>query len=211
MPHQVMEGVKPTRMDLLQVRKRKNLAVKGHKLLSEKRDALVSNFFEIISQREGKREEMEELMRKAFHAFIQAEMLMGESQVKDIADQVDTTQDIDSDSSSIMGVKVPKITLHPIEKHLPYTMVHTVAKLDEAVKHFRTALESIVKVAEIEASVQQLAKEIEKTKRRVNALEHIFLPKLEGTIDYIERQLEEREREDFFRRKRMKALMEDHA
>jgi V/A-type H+-transporting ATPase subunit D len=211
MPHQVMEGVKPTRMDLLQVRKRKNLAVKGHKLLSEKRDALVSNFFEIISQREGKREEMENLISKAFHAFIQAEMLLGETQVKDIADQVETSQVLEIDSSSIMGVRVPKITLQPPDKRLPYTMVHTVAKLDDTVKYFHQALEAIVNVAEIEASIQQLGKEIEKTKRRVNALEHIFLPKLEGTIEYIERQLEEREREDFFRRKRMKALMEDHA
>ncbi|RLF43777.1 MAG: V-type ATP synthase subunit D, partial [Thermoplasmata archaeon] len=74
----------------------------------------------------------------------------------------------------------------------------------------KEALDAIVEVAGIEGSIQKLGKEIEKTKRRVNALEHIFIPKLEGTIAYIERQLEEREREDFFRRKRMKTFMEQH-
>jgi V/A-type H+-transporting ATPase subunit D len=72
-------------------------------------------------------------------------------------------------------------------------------------------MEHVVTVAATEGSIQKLGKEIEKTKRRVNALEHIFIPKMEGTIEYIERQLEEREREDFFRRKRMKTLMEQHA
>ncbi len=211
MPHQVLEGVKPTRMYLLQVRKRRNLAVKGHKLLSEKRDALVSHFFEIISQRKGKREEMEQQLAEAFKAFIQAEMLLGEDRVTYIADQIEETPSLEVSSSGIMGIKVPKINLRSTGGSLPYTMVDTVAKLDEAFKNLHGALEKIVAVAEIEASVQQLGKEIEKTKRRVNALEHIFLPKLEGTITYIERQLDEREREDFFRRKRMKALMETHA
>jgi V/A-type H+-transporting ATPase subunit D len=206
-----MEGVKPTRMDLLQVRKRKNLAVKGHKLLSEKRDALVSNFFEIISQRKEKRDEMEQQLKKAFQAFIQAEMIMGEQQVKDLVGYVKEPCELEMSSTSIMGVRVPQIKLKETSEHLPYTLIDTVAKLDEAVKYFRLALKTIIAVAEIEASVEQLGKEIEKTKRRVNALEHIFLPKLEGTIVYIERQLEEREREDFFRRKRMKALMGEHA
>jgi V/A-type H+-transporting ATPase subunit D len=80
--------------------------------------------------------------------------------------------------------------------------------LIETVQEGQKALRSILEVAEIEGSIQRLGKEIEKTKRRVNALEHIFIPKLVGTIDYIEHHLEEREREDFFRRKRMKALME---
>jgi len=211
MPTQIMEGVKPTRMDLLQVRKRKNLAVKGHKLLSEKRDALVSHFFEIISQRKEKREKMDQQLQRAFQAFIQAEMMMGEQQVKDVSGYGQTPCELEIDSTSIMGVRVPKINLKTVPTGLPYTMIGTVGKLDEAVKYFREALETIVSVAEIETSVEQLGKEIEKTKRRVNALEHIFLPKLEDTIVYIERQLEEREREDFFRRKRMKALMEEHA
>ena len=211
MPTQVMEGVKPTRMDLLQVRKRKNLAVKGHKLLSEKRDALVSHFFEIISQRKEKREMMEKQLERAFQAFIQAEMIMGEQQVRDVSEYGQNPCELGVDSTSIMGVRVPKINLASAPTGLPYTMIGTVGKLDEAVKYFREALETIVSVAEIETSVEQLGKEIEKTKRRVNTLEHIFLPKLEDTIVYIERQLEEREREDFFRRKRMKALMEEHA
>ena len=83
-------------------------------------------------------------------------------------------------------------------------------ELDESVRRAREAMSKIAELAEIEGSIQMLGREIEKTKRRVNALEYIFIPRLLATISYIERQLEEREREDFFRRKRIKALLEQH-
>jgi V/A-type H+-transporting ATPase subunit D len=86
--------------------------------------------------------------------------------------------------------------------------VDTSAKLDEACDKFRNLLMDILKLAEVEGTIERLAIEIEKTKRRVNALEHIFIPRLKATEKYIEMQLQEREREDFFRRKRIKAIME---
>ena len=107
-----------------------------------------------------------------------------------------------------MGVPIVKLFLVEKESSYPYGVLDTPMSLHEAIKTGLEALKSVIEVAEIEGSIQRLGKEIEKTKRRVNALEHIFIPKLEGTIEYIERQLEEREREDFFRRKRMKTLME---
>jgi V/A-type H+-transporting ATPase subunit D len=96
--------------------------------------------------------------------------------------------------------------------HLPdqimYSFSDTCAKLDDAKQEFTDAITELLKLANLEGSIKSLAVEIEKTKRRVNVLENTLIPKLNSTIKYIEMQLEEREREDFFRRKRIKALME---
>jgi V/A-type H+-transporting ATPase subunit D len=109
-----------------------------------------------------------------------------------------------------MGVGVPQIDTKPIENpQLPtYNFPKTTSKLDEALFNINKALLAIVKLAEIEGAVQRLAIEIERTRRRANMLEYIVIPNLEATIKWIEFQLEEREREDFLRRKRLKAVME---
>jgi len=209
MAKEIMEGVKPTRMQLLEIRKRRLLAVKGHELLSQKRDALISNFFEIIKDRKEKRKEMEEKIKGAFESLIEAEMLMGEEQVRSLAGGIKGGRDIKVEKKNIMGVPIINFSIED-GSIARYGMLDTTSNLYEAISRGRKALDAIVEVAGIEGSIQKLGKEIEKTKRRVNALEHIFIPKLEGTIAYIERQLEEREREDFFRRKRMKTFMEQH-
>ncbi len=209
MAKEIIEGVTPTRMELLQIRKRKALAVKGHQLLSEKRDALVSSFFELIKKRKEKRKEMEEKLQEAYKSLIMAEMIMGEERLRYIADKMAREREVNVSKKNIMGVAIPKFEIEKAE--MPeYSIFSTCAEFDEAVKKANEALEKLIEVAEIEGSVQMLAKEIEKTKRRVNALEYIFIPRLLNTITYIERQLEEREREDFFRRKRIKALLERH-
>ena len=207
MAKEMMEGVKPTRMQLLEIRKRKLLATKGHELLSQKRDALISAFFDIIKDRKQKRAEMEDRIREAFDAFMEAEMLMGEEQVRALSNELSGESRVGVEKRNIMGV--PIVAFRTEEKgSIGYGLLDTTSSLDEAIKKGRDAMDAIIEIAGIEGSIQKLGKEIEKTKRRVNALEHIFIPRLEGTIAYIERHLEEREREDFFRRKRMKTLME---
>ena len=209
MTKEIIEGVTPTRMELLQMRKRKALAVKGHQLLSEKRDALVSSFFELIKKRKEKRKEMEKMLQEAYKSLIIAEMVMGEERLRYIADKIGGGREVNISRKNIMGVAIPKFDLQEME--MPeYSTLSTCAEFDETIKKANEALKKLVEVAELEGSVQMLAKEIEKTKRRVNALEYIFIPRLLNTITYIERQLEEREREDFFRRKRIKALLEKH-
>ncbi len=209
MAKEILEGVTPTRMELLQIRKRKALAVKGHQLLSEKRDALVSSFFDLIKKRREKRKEMEEKLQEAYKAIILAEMVMGEEKVREKAMQFRGKREVETSSKNIMGVRIPKFELHEME--MPeYSILSTCAEFDEVVKKANDLLKEIVETAEVEGSIQMLSREIEKTKRRVNALEYIFIPRLLNTITYIERQLEEREREDFFRRKRIKALLEKH-
>ncbi|KAA0015056.1 MAG: V-type ATP synthase subunit D [Thermoplasmata archaeon] len=209
MAKKVLEGVKPTRMELLQMRKRKALAMKGHQLLSEKRDALVSSFFDLIRKRKEKREEAEGIINEAFKTLARAEMVMGEEKVRQMADKISKEREIKVSKKNVMGVTTPQFEIGEAMP-LSYSVFSTFSEFDESVRKAREALNKIVELAEAEGSIQMLGREIEKTKRRVNALEYIFIPRLVATISYIERQLEEREREDFFRRKRIKALLEQH-
>ncbi|HEC76704.1 MAG TPA: V-type ATP synthase subunit D [Thermoplasmatales archaeon] len=209
MAKEIIEGVNPTRMELLQIRKRRALAVKGHQLLSEKRDALVSSFFDLIKKRKEKRKRVEEVLMNAYKSLILAEMVMGEENLRKIADKIKLERNVNISSKNIMGVSIPEFEIEEVD--MPeYSVFSTFSEFDETVKKGEEAIKEIIELAEIEGSVQMLGREIEKTKRRVNALEYIFIPRLLATISYIERQLEEREREDFFRRKRIKALLERH-
>ncbi len=211
MVEEVIEGINPTRMELLSIRKRKKLAEKGHKLLSEKRDALVVQFFDIIKDRNTLRERAERDLRKSYMRLVEAQMIMGQEGVEDATGSIPALGDVPMKTVNIMGVHVPKVEYDaiPSQSGKPlYGYIGTSAKLDEATQKFRGLLIDILKLAEIEGTIERLAIEIEKTKRRVNALEHIFIPRLKATEKYIEMQLQEREREDFFRRKRIKAIME---
>ena len=193
------------------MRKRKKLAEKGHKLLSEKRDALVVQFFEIIKDRNTLRDKANSELRGSYSVLVQAQMIMGQDKVNDASGSIPPLGDVPMRTVNIMGVHVPKVEYDSIPSRTGeplYGYLDTTAKLDEACDKFRRLLIDILKLAEIEGTIERLAIEIEKTKRRVNALEHIFIPRLRATEKYIEMQLQEREREDFFRRKRIKAIME---
>ena len=211
MVEEIIEGINPTRMELLTIRKRKKLAEKGHKLLSEKRHALVVQFFEIIKDRNTLRSQAESSLRKSYSLLVEAQMIMGQEGVEDATGSIPDLGDVPMRTVNIMGVHVPKVEYDAIPSRTGeplYGYIGTSAKLDEASGRFRKLLVDILKLAEIEGTIERLAIEIEKTKRRVNALEHIFIPRLKATEKYIEMQLQEREREDFFRRKRIKAIME---
>lgn len=210
MAEQILEGVNPTRMELLEIQKKVLLAEKGHKLLEEKRDALVEKFFTIIEKRNSLKKQVDTGFQDAFVSLIQAQMLLGETQVDDASKTTPDIGEVSFEADNIMGVKIAKITtsgLHQVT-HPSYGFSETCAALDDAYQRFNALLRSVVSLAEVEENIQSLSLEIEKTKRRVNVLENSLIPKLYGTIKYIEMQLDEREREDFFRRKRIKALME---
>ncbi len=202
-----LEDVKPTRMDLLRIRKRKVLAENGHELLSEKKDALINEFFQVVDKRRSLRKEVNTLLKDSYRSLIEAQMVMGKEEIKSISDGAVQMEGIKTDKGAVMGVTVPSFKIDiPEDKFYGYA--ETSVKLDEAVENFRRSLEKALELAEVEGKLSRLADEIEKAKRRVNALEYIYIPKLEATITYIERQIEEREREDFFRRKKIKAIME---
>jgi V/A-type H+-transporting ATPase subunit D len=210
MAEQILEGYSPTRMDLLEIRKKLVIAEKGHKLLEEKRDALVEKFFEVIDKRNQLSKELDEEFKGAYMSLIQAQMILGERKVEDAAYLTEDVGEIIFQTDNIMGVKIPKVNTDDIKTDLKptYGFFETCSKLDDAKTAFNKLLIKLVELADLEAGIKSLTVEIEKTKRRVNVLENNLIPKLHATRKYIEMQLEEREREDFFRRKRIKAILE---
>lgn len=210
MAQEMIEGVNPTRMELLKLKDREKLAVKGHGLLKEKRNALIMEFFNILERVKGSREEVEKKLAEAFEDLTAAQIIMGDLAVNKAAMSVKESVHVDIDSRSVMGVVVPIIETETAKKTLVdrgYGFVDTSAKLDEAARKFEEAIILTIELAEIEKTIILLAAEIESTKRRVNALEHIIIPRLENTVKYIEMRLEEMERENFVRLKMIKKAM----
>lgn len=210
MAQEMIEGVNPTRMELLKLKDREKLAIKGHGLLKEKRNALIMEFFNILDRVKGLRENVEKKLEQSFADFIIAKTMIGDYAVMKAAMSVKGSLDISVDTRNIMGVTVPVIEHENMKKSMTergYGLVDTSVKLDESSRGFEEAIELILELSEIEMTVKLLAGEIESTKRRVNALEHIIIPRLENTVRYIEMRLEEMERENFVRLKMIKKTM----
>jgi V/A-type H+-transporting ATPase subunit D len=211
MAQEMIEGINPTRMELLKLKDREKLAVKGHSLLKEKRNALIMEFFNILERVKGSRENVEEILKEAYKDLTAAQVVMGDLAVKKSAMSVKESVEIDIDSRSVMGVVVPLIESQTSQRTMVergYGFLDTSVRLDEAASKFEESLKLIIELGEIEKTIILLAGEIESTKRRVNALEHIIIPKLENTVKYIEMRLEEMERENFVRLKMIKKTME---
>ncbi len=208
---EILQNVKPTRMELLKLRKRIKLADKGHRLLKEKRDALISEFMVVIKEYREARKNVEENLKIAFYNLLMAEVLLGSRDIEQIAGITLRDIDLDFTSKNIMGVSVPIMKIDNLVRRINergYGFLSTNAKLDDAAKNFEESLSVIVRLAEVEESVRRIAQEVEKTKRRVNALEYIVIPRLKATIKHIEMRMEEIERESFMRLKKIKTSLE---
>ncbi len=207
----MIEGINPTRMELLKLKEREKLAVKGHSLLKEKRNALIMEFFNILEKVKGSRENVADNLQEAYSDLTAAQVSMGDLAVRKTAMSVTESVDVDIDSRSIMGVVVPLIDSETKERTIVergYGFMDTSVKVDEAAKKFEKSVKLIIELGETEKTIMLLASEIESTKRRVNALEHIIIPRLQNTVKYIEMRLEEMERESFVRLKMVKKSME---
>ena len=208
---EILQNVKPTRMELLKLRKRVKLADKGHRLLKEKRDALISEFMVVIKEYKDARKKVEENLKGAFYNLLIAEVLLGSRDLEQISRITLRDIDVDFMTKNIMGVSVPIMKVDNVIRRVNergYGFLGTNAKLDDAAKDFEESILFIVKLAEVEESVRRIAEEVEKTKRRVNALEYIVIPRLKATIKHIEMRMEEIERESFLRLKKIKASLE---
>jgi len=206
-----LEGVNPTRMELLKLKTKMKLAKKGHDLLKEKRDALIMEFFEIIDEAKDARKRVEDVLYAAYRSLTIAQATLGSLKVAEASLSVKPVTSLEIKSKNIMGIKVPVLNLSMPERTLlerGYSIKETSAQVDDAAAKFEEALRLVVKLAEVEITIKLLAEEIEKTKRRVNALENILLPRLSTTVKYIKMRLDEMERENFFKLKRIKGAME---
>lgn len=199
----LIEGVQPTRMDLLKLKKRIKLAVRGHKLLSEKRNTLVAEFFRMIKVVKGVREELSMNLVNGRKELVKAKGLSRFMEVEAAAAGVKGIGEFEFKMRNLAGVKLPEVGEIEIREKR-YDFTSTSSKLDEAVEYFNKALADIVKLITYEEGLKRIGNEIKKIKRRTNALEYIVIPNLKYTKGFIEFRLEELERENFFRLKIIK-------
>ncbi len=205
----IVDGIHPTRMELLEINKRIVLAGKGHKLLKEKRDSLMTEFLKMVDQARGPREALTETMQRAYDNVVAASGRMSLDNVQSISSSAPEIGSIDISFSNILGVKVPQIEFSKAEGSKErYDLAFTSSKLDESVDDFELAFEQILDLVEKEGTLSILGEEIKKTRRRVSALEYVMIPRLHNTHKYIKMRLEEMERESFVRLKMVKSKKE---
>jgi V/A-type H+-transporting ATPase subunit D len=197
-------------MELLRLKKRVLLAQRGHRLLKDKQDELIKQFMPLVKEVIGLRKEVEEGLKKAFQSFVTARMLMPPEFIEEALMWSGERITLEVSYKHIVGVKVPEYEIKKEGDIYNYGLATTSSELDVALKAYSDLLPSLVKLASLEKTLELLAAEIERTRRRVNALEYIFIPNLEETIKYITMKLSEMERADLTRLMRIKEIVRAH-
>jgi V/A-type H+-transporting ATPase subunit D len=205
---ELIAGVHPTRMELLTLRKRRKIAERGRDLLREKLDALMIEFFQFVREIAALRTKAQNVLAQAYDNFVEAQMAMGYTKLQQTSIGVEDRFTIETKTRNVIGVTIPyiQVNVKPLSG-FPYNVYDTSIRLDEATLKMTDAIKAIAELSSAEGAVKKLAEAIAATKRRVNSLEFVVIPRMLGTIRYIEMHLEEAEREDFFRLKRIKSRM----
>ena len=188
------QRVNPTRMELLRLKKRLQLAQKGHKLLKEKRDGLMQEFLKIVRTARELRQEVDASLQEAFKHFGLGQASMDPQAVALLKHFALYQPELVVERKNVMGVTIPQFDIDLKETGERYGNWETSAELDIGLHSFKEALPKLLELSAIEKSAQLLAQEIEKTRRRVNALEHVLIPQLKETTKYIRMKLDEQER-----------------
>ncbi len=206
-----MEQVKPTRMELMKKKAQIKLAEQGRDLLREKMDALIGEFFKILSSVSDSRDELEQVSRAADLALLIAEATDDPVTLASAAFATRRSIMVGITGKNIMGVPVPVIEKKRVSKNMlerGYGIISTSARIDETAERYEVELDLLIKLAESETAMRRLGSEIQMNRRRVNALEQILIPELKSQAKYIKNAIEEREREDLFRLKKVKSILE---
>ena len=207
--------VNPTRMELTRLKKKLATAVRGHKLLKDKRDELMRQFLDLVRENKALREKVEEGIKDANKNFVLARASM-EEQAMNVALMAPRQEVyLKTDTKNVMSVDIPVFeystrTADPNDIYC-YGFAFTSAELDGAVKSLADILPDMLRLAECEKSCQLMAAEIEKTRRRVNALEHVMIPDMNDKIKYIKMKLDENERSTQIRLMKVKDMMLEQA
>ena len=192
------QTVNPTRMELSRLSKQLTTAKRGHKLLKDKQDELMRRFIELIKQNNLLRKEVETQLHRAMKAFRLANATINEKYIEEMFILPATEVSLDVSTKNIMSVEVPVMQFDyddvVMQAPIEYGFVNSNVPLDLAMGRFTDVLPKLLSLTEIEKTCQLLADEIERTRRRVNALEYLTIPELEETIYGIKMRLEENER-----------------
>ncbi|MGT2547915.1 V-type ATP synthase subunit D [Streptococcus milleri] len=198
-------NIKPTRMELNNLKERLKTATRGHKLLKDKRDELMRRFIEAVRENNRLRQKVEEALVGHMQDFVLAKALESDLMVEEIFAVPMREINLHIEQENIMSVRVPKMHAHIAnpygddEGDVVYSYVASNSQMDETIEDMSNLLPDLLRLAEIEKSCQLMADEIEKTRRRVNGLEYATIPDLIETIQYIEMKLEEAERASLVR------------
>lgn len=201
----------PNRMQLLRLRRRLTLAKRGHKLLKDKQEELMRRFLGMVHSARDLRVEVEGELATAYSAFVSARFEMDGSAMASALSFSRRIVALKAEREQVMNLKVPKFHVEfPEDAEFGYGYGETVMDLDRALELYASVLPKMMSLAEVEKAIQLLAAELEKTRRRVNALEHILVPSLEETIRFISDRLSEMERETATRLMKIKDIVREH-
>ncbi len=187
-------AVNPTRMELLRLRKRLVVARRGHKLLKDKLDGLMKDFGVYAKEYKENRLFVDAELPRVLKFFVLAEATSSRAITEDALDLTKQDLIINEKPRRVMSVVIPHLEISFGESQGGYSMIHTSPDLDKAIAGLKEFLDRLLRMAELEETVRLLCKEIEKTRRRVNALEHTVIPRMVETVKYIKNKLDEMER-----------------
>lgn len=196
--------VAPTKSNLIKAKSSLELSQKGFELLDKKRNVLIREMMLLVDKARNIQNKIYDTLDEAYTTLQTVNITMGIAQVEDIARSIPKDENFDILLKSVMGVDIPTVKYDQTPVFPTYGFHNTNPALDRACEQFREVKYLMYEVAEIENSIFKLAKEIEKTQKRTNALQHIQIPKYKEQVKYIQDVLEEKEREDFFRLKKIK-------
>ncbi len=206
-----MEEVHPTRSELLARKNQLALAEQGRGLLKEKLDVLLKEFMDVMDRAVSASERLRAASSRSGRALNTAKAVDGTVAVRSAAMAAKGDTSVEMEGGYVMGVPIPeiapkKVTRSPVTRG--YSPIGVSGRIDETAYLFEEQLEAIIEVAAVETKLKRLGAEIQRTRRRVNALDYVVLPRLDKQIRYIRMTLEERSREDLFRLKKVKKALE---
>ena len=203
--------INPTRMELTRLKGRLRTASRGHKLLKDKRDELMKQFLDIVRRNKELRRRVEQGLEQANGAFTIAAAVMSPEMLEQALLSPKQSVELEVGQRNMMSVNVPVYTFHTRNEDpadiFPYGFAQTSGELDAALERLSTVFQDMLELAEVEKTMQLLAQDIEKTRRRVNALEYVMIPDLQKNIRYISMKLEENERGNITRLMKVKDMI----
>lgn len=208
-------NVNPTRMQLQKLKKQLTTAVRGHKMLKDKRDELMRQFLDLIKETRELREKVERELEECNAHFVNASAVMSKQALDASLMSPKQQVSIEVGSKNVMSVETPVFTTSTRTNDegdiFPYGFAFTSFELDDAVMSLNDILPDMIRLAQIEKSCEMMSAEIEKTRRRVNSLEHVMIPRYRDTIKYISMKLEENDRSSRTRLMKVKDMLLDKA
>jgi V/A-type H+/Na+-transporting ATPase subunit D len=202
-----------TKIELIKIRRSMQISKMVHKILDDKREVLLKKIDEMIDEANKAREDIWDPLDDIYKAIFQSYLTLGNSVIQSLASSTPPSIAVDVHIKRIVDVKIPSLEVSTKNKspNLTYGFSDTNSSLDQATKLIRDILPGICKAAEYENAIFSLAKELEKTQKLINALEYVIIPQYQNALTFIKSTLEEREREEFVRLKKVKAVIERKA